>query len=105
MITEKDLIQAIRECEQEPVTASKVGKLADLYIIQDHLFGAPINSAYSYENKTENLIYTNGGNEFLQAANGKDVEKVMNVLNELVEAVKTLHPRMYNRVIEKLTDI
>ena len=41
----------------------------------------------------------------MQAANGKDVEKVMNVLNELVEAVKTLHPRMYNRVIEKLTDI
>ena len=105
MITEKELLRAIDECQQEPITSSKRGTLADLYIIYDHLFGAPITSDYSYENKAENLIYTNGGNEFLQAAIGKDVEKVMNVLNELVEAVKTLHPRMYTRVIEKLTDI
>ena len=105
MITEKDLIDAIRQCEREPITQSKIAKLADFYIIYDHLFGAPINSAYSYENKTENLIHTNSGNEFLQSVNGKDAEKVMAVLNELVEAIQTLHPRMYNRVIEKLTDI
>lgn len=105
MITEKDLIDAIRQCEREPITQSKIAKLADFYIIYDHLFGEPIRNDYSYADKSENLIHTNSGNEFLQSVNGKDAEKVMAVLNELVEAIQTLHPRMYNRVIEKLTDI
>ena len=33
MITEKELLQAIAECEAEPITAAKIAKLADFYII------------------------------------------------------------------------
>lgn len=106
MITEKELLQAIEECEQEPVTAAKIGKLADFYIIYDHLFGEPKYDHYSYENQTENtIIYTDGGTEFLNAVNGKKSEKVLNVIDELMQAVKTLHPRMYDRVLEKISDI
>lgn len=105
MITERELLRAIDECQQEPITSSKRGILADLFIIYDHLFGEPTQSGYSYENKVENTIEIKGGSEFLFTVNGKNVEKVMAVMDELVEAVKTLHPRMYNRVIEKINDI
>ena len=105
MITERELLRAIDECQQEPITSSKRGTLADLFIIYDHLFGEPIQNGYSYANKVENIIYTNGDTEFLATVNGKDTDKVMAILDELMEATKTLHPRMYDRVIEKISDI
>ena len=105
MITEKELDQYIEHCLQEPVTSNKRNILADLIIIKDYLFGEPIQSSYSYANKVENIIYTNGDTEFLATVNGKDTEKVMAILDELMEATKTLHPRMYDRVIEKISDI
>ena len=105
MITERELNQYIEHCLQEPVTSNKRNILADLIIIKDYLFGGPIQSSYSYDNKIEKQIYTNGDTEFLATVNGKETEKVMAILDELMEATKTLHPRMYNRVIEKINDI
>ena len=105
MITEKELMEAIWQCEREPITQSKVSKLADFYIVYDHLFGKPETSAYSYANKVENIIDINGDTEFLATVNGKDIEKVMKILDELMEATKTLHPRMYDRVLQKIEDI
>ena len=105
MITERELLRAIDECQQEPITSSKRGTLADLFIIYDHLFGQPMNVGYSYENKVENTIQTNGDTEFLGLVNGKDTEKVMAVLDELMEATKTLHSRMYDGVLQRLSDI
>ena len=105
MITEKDLIKAIRECEAEPITASKVGKLADFYIIYDHLFGRPYDSMYSEAKQPETITKTNGGSEFLQAIDGKKSDKVWLIIDELMEATKMLHPRMYNSVLQKIEDI
>lgn len=105
MITERELLRAIDECQQEPITSSKRGTLADLFIIYDHLFGQPMNVGYSYENRVENTIQTNCDTEFLELVNGKDTEKVMAVLDELMEATKTLHPRMYDGVLERLSNI
>lgn len=105
MITEKELDQYIEHCLQEPVTSNKRNILADLIIIKNYLFGEPIQSGYSYANKVENIIYTNSDTEFLATVNGKDTEKVMAIMDELMEATKTLHPRMYDRVIEKINDI
>lgn len=105
MITEKEILKAIDQCLEEPITGTKRGTLADLYIIYDHLFGEPTNAGYSYDNKIENTINTNGDTEFMMAVNGKDTNKVMAVLNELMEVTRTLHPRMYDRVIEKISDI
>ena len=105
MITEKDLTDAIRECESEPITPNKVSKLADFYIIYEHLFGQPVDTAYSYAPHAEKVIYTDSGNEFLQAVNGKDTEKVMAIIDELMEAVKILQPRMYDGVIYRISEI
>ena len=105
MITERELNQYIEHCLEEPVTSNKRNILADLIIIKNYLFGEPMQSGYSYANKVENIIYTNGDTEFLATVNGKNTEKVMAIMDELMEATKTLHPRMYDRVIEKISDI
>lgn len=105
MITERELLRAIDECQQEPITSSKRGTLADLFIIYDHFFGQPMNVGYSYENRVENTIQTKGDTEFLLTVNGKDTEKVMAILDELMEATKVLQPRIYDQVIERVQAI
>lgn len=117
MITEKEVAQAIDECMREPVTGTKRAVLADLIIIQDYLFGEPTqaqevpqpmpmqsNSAPPTE-QVETIVETNGDSEFLKAVDGRKAEKIWKLMDELVEAVKILHPRMYSTFIDKIQDL
>ena len=117
MITEKEVAQAIEECMQEPVTGNKRAVLADLIIIQDYLFGEPVKAQevpnpiptqyYSAPpmEQVETYIETNGDSEFLRAVDGRKADKVWKLIDELVEAVKILHPRMYTTFIDKVQDL
>ena len=117
MITEKEIEQAIKECLREPVTGNKRAVLADLIIIQDYLFGEPVQEqeapqphpmqSYSAPpmEQVENYIQTNGDSEFLNAVDGRKADKVWKLMDELVEAVKILHPRMYTTFIDKVQDL
>lgn len=115
MITEKEIEQAIKECLREPVTGNKRAVLADLIIIQDYLFGEPMQAqevpkpTQSYSappmEQVENYIQTNGDSEFLKAVDGRKADKVWKLIDELVEAVKILHPRMYTTFIDKVQDL
>ena len=117
MITEKEISQAIEECMREPVTGNKRAVLADLIIIQDYLFGEPMQAqkapqptpmqSYSapHMEQVETYIETNGDSEFLKAVDGRKADKVWKLMDELVEAVKILHPSMYTTFIDKLQDL
>ena len=117
MITEKEVAHAIEECMREPVTGNKRAVLADLIIIQDYLFGAPMQAQdvphpmpmQSYSSppieQVETYIETNGDSEFLKAVDGRKADKVWKLIDELVEAVKILHPRMYTTFIDKVQDL
>lgn len=117
MITEKEIAQAIEECMREPVTGNKRAVLADLIIIQDYLFGEPMQAqeapqpmpmqSYSAPpmEQVETYIETTGDSEFLKAVEGRKSDKVWKLVDELVEAVKILHPRMYTTFIDKVQDL
>ena len=107
----------IDECLQWPVTGNKRAVLADLIIIQDYLFGEPTRSqkapqpmhmqSYSAPpmEQVETYIETTGDSEFLKAVDGRKADKVWKLMDELVEAVKILHPRMYTTFIDKIKDL
>lgn len=117
MITEKEVEQAIQECMRDPITGNKRAVLADLIIIQDYLFGEPTRAqevpqpmpmqSYSAPptEQVETIVETNGDSEFLKLVNGRKAERVWPLINELVEAVKILHPRMYTTFIDKVQDL
>ena len=117
MITEKEVAQAIEQCMQEPVTGNKRSVLADLIIIQDYLFGEPTRAneaprpmpmqSYSAPPMEQVEIYveTNGDSEFLKAVNDKKADRAWRLMNELVEAVRILHPNMYTSFIDKVLDL
>ena len=117
MLTEREVLQAIDECMVEPMTGNKRAVLADLFTIHDHLFGEltraqeapqpmPMQS-YSAPPMEQVEIYveTNGDSEFLKAVDGRKAERVWKLMDELVETVKILHPRMYSKFIDKVQDL
>ena len=117
MITEKEVAQAIEECMREPVNGNKRAVLADLIIIQDYLFGESMQErevpqampmqSYSAPQieQVEKYIETKCDSEFLKAVDGRKADKVWKLIDELVEAVKILHPRMYTTFIDKVQDL
>ena len=98
-------------------TGNKRAVLADLIIIQDYLFGEPTwaqeapqpmpMQSYSAPpmEQVETYIETTGDSEFLKAVDGRKADKVWKLIDELVEAVKILHPRMYTTFIDKVQDL
>lgn len=106
MITEKDLQEAIAECQgiRNP-NASTCIKLAAFYTIRDHLYPQKENQ-YSYDIEpsavsTKEIEYYSE-TEFGQAVNGKNVEDIMILMDEVMSVVQVINPKLYNSIIDRI---
>ena len=112
MITENDLQEAIHKClgESSP-NANTCIKLAAYYTIQHELFGkignpdlSPITPEQSYSfvpGPAGEIIY-DSGSEFSRAIDGRAQEEVWPIMDELMQAVEGLLPRLYDATMRKL---
>ena len=115
MITEQDLLEAIAECEgQRNPGANTCIKLAAFYTIKEHLFPSqteeaaqPVEyrqalpSAGSYNDPGPVIDY-DSGSEFSNAIHGRDPGDVWPIMDELMDALVAVNPRLYNFVMRKL---
>ena len=111
MITEKDLQEAIAECEgQRNPGAYTCMKLAAFYTIKDKMYPNKEQIIPSYqgayydsgENRAEKIIEYNGQSEFSRLINGRKVSEVLPIIADLMDAFTAINPRLYNNVIHKL---
>ncbi len=93
MVSRKDLEIAVEELQKSQPTYQVCAKLADLYIILDHL-----KPDQKYQEKGP-------GSEFMLAARGKDIGKVLELMDELMETTQILNPRLYETVIMRLKEL
>lgn len=96
MITERELLEAIGECENEPPSFTSIKKLASLYIVYDHLYGM------SHEEKRTR---TTRHSEFLQVAEGKETGAVLDIMDELMQTLSVLYPKAYYDIIRKIKEL
>lgn len=112
MITEQDLREAIAECEgtRNP-NANTCIKLAAYYTILDNLkkdSGEPtpeplrISPSYSYS-AGDFLQYSDS--EFSQLVELKGIDKVFPIIDELMDALMVVNPKLYDSVIRKTEDL
>ena len=101
MIREEDLREAIAECkgERNP-NANTCMKLASYYTILEHLDEKPIN-VYSNDGPADVVRY-DSGSELSDKIHGKDIGKVLEVLDELMNVLEALAPRLYYATMDKL---
>lgn len=93
------MLNAIDECEVEPLTPAKREKLAQLYIIYNHLYSQPKSTE-----KTK-VISISGDSDFFKLVDGKDADSVLDVVGELVDTIQIIQPALYYGFISKLQDI
>lgn len=108
MITEKDLQEAIAECQgvRNP-TANTCIKLAAYLTILNYMNNE--NGPEGYSTAPQSVLQQEGsiiplltGSEFLERIGGRKAEDVLPILDELVEAVSVYNPRLYNSFMMRL---
>ena len=70
-------------------------RLAWLYVVRDHLIPKTKDGVTTYLS----------GSEFLEAASGVNYQALMQVLNEHMQALSVLQPRVYESVMSKIRDL
>ena len=99
MITREWLLDAIDECECEPLTTSNLERLANLYTIYNHLYSQPSN-----EEKTQKFA-TSSDSDFLKAVDGKSVDDIFAIIDELVETIQLIQPALYYGLMAKIQNL
>ena len=107
MITEYDLQEAIAECQgKRNPNASTCMMLASFLTIKDHLYPQEEVPKYSYDSEprmanAEKIGYISES-EFGKAVNGKEVEDIMVLMDEVMGVVQVINPRLYNSIMERI---
>lgn len=104
MITAEALQEAIAECQGERnPNRDTCMMLAAFYTIQDHLYPQERSMpSYSFAEPPEQVGY-DSGTEFSAAIKGKSVDDILPIMDDAMDAVKTMLPRLYNGIMAKLT--
>lgn len=108
MITEHDLQEAIAECQgKRNPDASTCIKLAAFYTIRDHMKEAGVMEdpqvSYSYASSNDvNIIDYTSDTEFAEVINGRTVDEILPVIDELMTTLRVVNPRLYNSVMRRL---
>lgn len=118
MITEHDLQEAIAECEgQRNPTANTCIKLAAFYTIKQHMFP---DENINYSNSSGKLdlgqisqvsqanygvITYDSGSEFSKLINGCDINRLLEIIDDVMETLSVVNPRFYNSIMNRLSEI
>ena len=109
MITEQDLQEAIAECEgQRNPTANTCIKLAAFYTIKQHMFPDSVDvvspPSYSYLGSQDpGYIEYNSGTEFSDLINGRSVDDILPVIDDLMSTISVVNPKLYASAIRALS--
>ena len=88
MISLDEINAEIAKLENQPASYATIEKLSWLYTVKDHLSpggGIP-----------------NGNSEYMCACRRRSVPEVMDVMDELMNALMVIQPKLYYAVIDKL---
>lgn len=112
MISEHDLNEAIAECmgQRNPNTSTCL-KLAAFLTIKKELFGdetekeepdATSLMPFSYAASDDKTIGYYGDSEFAKAVHGHTEAEIMPVMDELMDALQVVNPRLYEGTMRRI---
>lgn len=101
MPTKEEILETIAELQNKAPTYSTCEKLATFYTLLSHLYSDNTEvQGYSYS--TSSVFPASNGSEFREAIAGKDIESVVDVLDEHMDVIKILFPKEYKSVIQRI---
>ena len=109
MLDIREIDEAIAELERREATFSGCAKLADLYTIRAHITGqeAPYEGGYSQTQASAEQeqpgLY--GSSEFLDAVSSKDVSAAWSIMDDLMDTLCVVNPKVYDGVMRKIRNL
>ena len=104
MPTKEEILETIAELQSKAPTYSTCEKLATFYTLLSHLYSDNTEvQGYSYS--TSSAFPASNGSEFREAIAGKDIDRVVDVLDEHMDVVKVFFPKEYKALISKINEI
>lgn len=108
MITERDLNEAIAECQgKRNPTASDCIKLSAFLQLKERMYPEKTEQpsiprqSYSYSAGNDQVSYTSDS-EFVRLVYGREMDQILPFIDDLVETVKVINPKLYNAFIGKI---
>ena len=89
----------IAEWESKDLTFVVVERLAWLYVVRDHIL---MNKTEEVEIKEMPAVAISSGSEFMEVCEKAAPAKLWSVLDDMMNAVKTLQPRLYQATIDRI---
>ena len=103
MISRKDIDSAIAECQgKRNPDARTCIMLAAFLTIRKEMFEEETEHYSFAPAPSRNTIDLNSESEFARAINGKEADEVLPVMDELMDTIQILQPRLYSAVMMKL---
>lgn len=107
VITKQELDSAIAECQgKRDPDARTCMMLAAFYTIRNEMYGDAEkieHPSYSYAPAPDrNPIDYDSDTEFARVISRMDMNDVLPVIDELMETLSIIQPRLYNAVLDKL---
>lgn len=105
MLDAREIDSEIAKWEALESSYPNYAKLADLYVIRREMQKQDNpESAYSmeYSFSGPQPLESYGDSEFLQAVAGKDPAAVWEIMDDLMDTLRVVNPRVYDRVMGKI---
>ena len=95
MISLEQITGEIAALEEETPTHASMQKLANLYVVRDHMI---IQSPVS----TPDVIVPISDSDFMQRVSGMDCTLFMRIMDELMSTLSVVNPALYDSVMRML---
>ena len=92
----------IAEWDAKDLTFLVVERLAWLYIVRDNAL-MRTKEETGIEPVLMPAVAISSGSEFMEASSKADVTKLWNTLDELMDTLKMLNPKLYQATIDKIS--
>ncbi len=103
MFSQAELIDGINELLEGKHSVQNCEKLAAIYTVLDHLYPVErIPQGYSGDEGKAESIPRYGDTDFLDAISGKDPREMWLLMDELMETLAVINPRLYDGVMRKI---
>lgn len=104
MIKEQDLLDAIEECQGERnPNANTCIKLAAYYTLLNNMY--PEEPMMYSRSEPPNQVGYDSGSELSEMIRGLQPDEVFGIMDELMETVGVLVPKLYRATLKKLSDL
>lgn len=100
MFTEVELLDAINELIDAKHSVQNCEKLAAVFTVLDHLYPNERDNSVN-----ETLVGKYGNTEFLKEISGKPARDVWILMDELIDALAVLNPKLLKNFYTKLSEI